>query len=49
LQRRERIEYPKEITITGNEEQISAMAMATKAVKNETTIHPQTRGAGPPY
>lgn len=34
---------------TGNDEQISAMASPTNQVKNDTTIQPQTRGAGPAY
>ena len=35
--------------LTGKEEQISAMAMPTNQVKNETTTQPHTRLAGPAY
>ena len=34
---------------TGKEEQISAIAIPTNQVKNDTTTHPQTRLAGPAY
>ncbi len=35
--------------LTGKEEQISAIAMPTNQVKNDTITHPQTRLAGPAY
>ena len=39
----------KRMVQTGKDEQISAMATPTNQVKNVTTIHPQTRVAGPAY
>jgi len=34
---------------TGKDEHISAIAIPTNQVKKQTTIHPQTRLAGPAY